>query len=141
MWEPDPTVLLHGAARGLPLSAGSCALAARVSHFALRIQPPKKWVFRSFDWTPRLRFRTVAFRESGRPVDGVRRSAWAAWRIRNKLRRDGFASMQPRHAGGLLKTRAVTFAGRHMFINVDMAGAELCAWSFLLSRSEQKKRS
>lgn len=42
-----------------------------------------------------------------------------------RLRRDGFASMQPRFAGGMLETRPVTFSGDRLFVNADTAGAEL----------------
>ncbi len=42
-----------------------------------------------------------------------------------KLRRDGFASMQPRFAGGLLRTRPLKFSGNRLFVNANTAGAEL----------------
>lgn len=42
-----------------------------------------------------------------------------------KLRRDGFASMEPRFAGGFLQTRPVTFTGDRLFVNANTAGAEL----------------
>lgn len=42
-----------------------------------------------------------------------------------KLRRDGFASMQPRFPGGRLQTRPLSFTGNRLFVNVNTAGAEL----------------
>ncbi len=42
-----------------------------------------------------------------------------------KLRRDGFASLQPRHAGATMTTRPVQFSGRHLFVNAQTAGSEL----------------
>lgn len=44
-----------------------------------------------------------------------------------KLRRDGFASLQPRHAGGLLQTRPVRFSGTRLFVNAETAGSALRA--------------
>jgi len=43
------------------------------------------------------------------------------------LRRDGFASMDAREAGGTLTTRPVTFSGRRLFVNVDADEGELAA--------------
>jgi len=43
------------------------------------------------------------------------------------LRRDGFASMDAGPGGGTLTTRPVTFAGRHLFVNVDCPKGELKA--------------
>jgi hypothetical protein len=42
-----------------------------------------------------------------------------------KLRRDGFASLQARHAGAQATTRLVTFQGCHLFVNANTAGTEL----------------
>jgi hypothetical protein len=44
-----------------------------------------------------------------------------------KLRRDGFASMEAHFSGGMLLTRPLTFTGNHLFVNANMAGAELRA--------------
>jgi|LFRM01.1.fsa_nt_gb hypothetical protein len=44
-----------------------------------------------------------------------------------KLRRDGFASLEPRHAGGQLLTRPIRFSGNRLFVNVNTAGAALRA--------------
>ena len=44
-----------------------------------------------------------------------------------KLRRDGFASLEPRHAGGFLLTRPLLFHGDRLFVNANTAGAPLRA--------------
>jgi hypothetical protein len=41
------------------------------------------------------------------------------------LRRDGFASMDADAAGGVLTTRPIAFAGRHLFVNIDCPGGSL----------------
>ena len=42
-----------------------------------------------------------------------------------KLRRDGFVSMQARHAGASLTTRPLLFSGERLFVNASTSGAEL----------------
>lgn len=42
-----------------------------------------------------------------------------------KLRRDGFASMQPRHSGATLTTRPVLFSGDRFFVNAQTSGSLL----------------
>lgn len=41
------------------------------------------------------------------------------------LRRDGFASMDAGHAGGVLTTRPLRFKGRHLFVNADTPNGAL----------------
>jgi hypothetical protein len=41
------------------------------------------------------------------------------------LRRDGFASMDAGAEGGVLTTRPLTFAGKHLFVNADADGGEV----------------
>ncbi len=43
------------------------------------------------------------------------------------LRRDGFASLDAGKDGGSLTTRPVSFRGKHLFVNADMASGELTA--------------
>jgi hypothetical protein len=43
------------------------------------------------------------------------------------LRRDGFASLDAGPDGGTLTTRPVRFAGKHLFVNADVASGELTA--------------
>jgi hypothetical protein len=43
------------------------------------------------------------------------------------LRRDGFASLDAGPDGGTLTTRPLRFAGRHLFVNADVAAGELSA--------------
>jgi hypothetical protein len=42
-----------------------------------------------------------------------------------KLRRDGFASMDAEESGGVLTTRPLRFAGKHLFVNVDDPNGEM----------------
>ena len=41
------------------------------------------------------------------------------------LRRDGFASMEAEDEAGTLKTRPVTFSGKHLFVNLDAPDGDL----------------
>ncbi|MGE0359498.1 MAG: Ig-like domain-containing protein [Vicinamibacterales bacterium] len=43
------------------------------------------------------------------------------------LRRDGFASMDAAQSTATLVTRPVRFSGRHLFVNADLTGGEVCA--------------
>ena len=51
------------------------------------------------------------------------------------LRRDGFASMDAGASSSTLTTRPVSFAGRYLFVNADLAGGTLCAE--VLDQSDQ----
>lgn len=44
-----------------------------------------------------------------------------------KLRRDGFASLEPRHARGMVLTRPIKFSGNRLYVNANTAGAPLRA--------------
>lgn len=56
---------------------------------------------------------------AGSPASGVCSTGLAT------LRRDGFASMDAREAGGTLTTRPVRFQGKHLFVNCNTAQGEL----------------
>jgi hypothetical protein len=69
------------------------------------------------------------FYHSGRsavPGKGAGREAAGATGLA-VLRRDGFVSLDAGTEGGTLTTRPVTFQGRHLFVNADVAAGELTA--------------
>jgi hypothetical protein len=63
---------------------------------------------------------------AGAPGDGKGRDTGGATGLA-VLRRDGFASLDAGPEGGTLTTRPVTFRGRHLFVNADVASGELTA--------------
>jgi len=61
---------------------------------------------------------------SGSPGKGATRDAGGATGLA-VLRRDGFASLDAGKEAGTLTTRPVTFKGKHLFVNADVAAGEL----------------
>ncbi len=63
---------------------------------------------------------------AGSPGTGATRDTGGSTGLAT-LRRDGFASLDAETAGGTLTTRPITFKGKHLFVNADVAKGELTA--------------
>ncbi len=76
---------------------------------------------------------------AGSPGDGKHRDSAGSTGLA-RLRRDGFASMDGGEAGGSLTTRPLSFFGKHLFVNADVASGGTLTAEALDDRGEPIER-